>query len=178
MRNETSCSMNEPGVIYDRYLAAFRSYGDLCARASEHWHRPDVVEFSQLYNLLLPHAERGDMLCQYAVPTILWQGLLCETEKQFIARDLPSRKEATCWWIAAARQGHLPALDNLVTSGIGLEAERAREGWKQLAEERPDLVGSSNAEPIYGDEFVQELCVKLYGRVVPNAEYQPCLKSF
>ena len=154
---------------YDRYLAALHAYGEVCASAPERWHRPDVTEFAELRRLLLPHAESGDMYCQYALATILSMGLCCESEEQFLSGHAAAREAATGWWIAAARQGFWPALDNLVTSGVGPEAKRASEAWRQLERERRDLVSSSRGMPVYGPQFVQELSRRLYGRVITDA---------
>jgi hypothetical protein len=65
--------MNNSQTIYDRYEVAMRVYAEGCAAEAEEWHRPDVVEFSELLRLLKPYAESGDMGCQYAVATILWR---------------------------------------------------------------------------------------------------------
>ena len=158
--------MSSLRALYDRYQAACRAHADACAVDPQSWHRPDVDEFTQLSRLLLPHAESGDMACQYALATILWLGLCCESEEQFVASRGASIAEATRWWIAAARQGFWPALDNLVTSGVGPEAQRAGKAWRQLEQERRDLVGSSHGMPVYGPEFVQGLSRRLYGRVI------------
>ena len=106
------------------------------------------------------------MYCQYALATILSMGLCCDTEEQFLAGHSAAREAATRWWIAAAMQGFWPALDNLVTSGVGVETQRASEAWDKLEQERPDLVGSSHGMPVYGPDFVRELSRRLYGRVV------------
>jgi hypothetical protein len=160
--------MSNSCSLYDRYLKASAAYTADCSSDPSSWHRPDVAEFSELRRLLKPQAESGDMFCQYALATILSQGLCCESDDQLKAGYDSAREEATRWWIAAAKQGFWPALDNLVTSGVGLEAQRAGEAWRQLERERRDLVGSANGMPIYGDEFVQELSRRLYGRVITN----------
>jgi hypothetical protein len=103
-------------------------------------------------------------LCQYALATIAWLGLACESEEEFIASHAAVVEETTRWWAAAATQGYWPALDNLVTSGIGPEAERAREACQLLKHARPDLIGVSEGMPVYGPEFFQELSKNLYGR--------------
>ena len=161
--------MNNSQTIYDRYEVAMRVYAEGCAAEAEEWHRPDVVEFSELLRLLKPYAESGDMGCQYAVATILWLGRCCESEEQMAVSQASACEEASHWWIALAKQGFTPALDNLVTSGVGAEAQRAREAWRSLARERHELVGSSNDMPVYGPEFIQELSRRLYGRVIADA---------
>jgi hypothetical protein len=109
------------------------------------------------------------MYCQYALATILSLGLCCESEEQFLVGHSFAREAATRWWIAAAMQGFWPALDNLITSGVGAEAQRAGEAFRQLEQERRDLVGSSHGMPVYGPRFVQELSRRLYGRVITDA---------
>jgi hypothetical protein len=52
---------------------------------------------------------------------------------------------------------------------VGEETERARAASRQLEQERRDLVGWSNNMPVYGPDFVQELCRRFYGRVVTDA---------
>jgi hypothetical protein len=161
--------MSNARAIYDRYRAAAQVYAELCATDPQTWHRPNVAEFSELNRLLLPHAESGDMLCQYALATILWMGLGCDSENEFQTGYSTAIAEATRWWIAAAMQGFWPALDNLVSSGVGAQAKRASEAFRELEQARPDLVGWSHGMPIYGPEFVQELCKRLYGQVVTDS---------
>jgi len=97
-------------------------------------------------------------------------GFCCESEEQFVAGHAAAMEEATRWWLAAARQGYWPALDNLVTSGVGAEAKRTSEAWNQLEKERGDLVGSSHGMTVYGPEFVQELSRRLFGRVIRDED--------
>lgn len=79
-------------------------------------------------------------------------------------------KEATKWWIRAASQGHWGALDNLLTCGVGPEAERVRNLAQHFESQRPELVAHDNEGevpmPIYGPNFMQELCKFIYGRVI------------
>jgi hypothetical protein len=161
--------MSSSHALYDRYQAAVCGYCDTCAGDPQSWHRPDVAEFTELRRLLLPHSESGDAACQYALATIHWLGLCCESEEQFVTGRVAATEEATRWWIAAATQGFWPALDNLVSDGVGPEAERAREAWRKLGQERRDLVGSSRGMPVYEPKFVQELSRRLYGRVITEA---------
>lgn len=152
-----------PSDPYARYQAALGNYCQVCHGAPDRWHRPDVAEFTELRRLLLPRAEAGDMHCQYAVATILKLGLQCESEAEFADAQAANLEEASRLWLTAARQGHWPALDNLVTSGVGPEADAARRAFQQLAEERPELVGASHGMPVFGPPFMQQLLRQLYG---------------
>jgi hypothetical protein len=158
--------MNDLQTVYDRYVSAMADYTRICAADPNTWHRPDVSEFSALKSLLLPHAESGDVHCQYALAVILWMGLCCESEEEMQTRYGSLLAEATLWWAAAAARGYWPALDNLVTDGVGEQAARAKEAGKELERERGDLVGWADKMPIYGQDFVQELSRRLYGRVI------------
>ncbi len=151
--------------LLDRYQTAFDAHNDTCACAPERWHRPDVDEFTELRRLLLVPAESGDVHCQYALAVILWQGLCCDSEEEYAADHAELLKEATPWWIAAAKQGYWPAIDNLITCGVGPESERIREASRRLEQERRDLIGAFRGTPVYGPPFMQELNRRLYGCV-------------
>lgn len=161
--------MNDLPAVYHQYLAAWRKYGDTCAKAPELWHLPDVATFIELKRSLLPHAEAGNMLCQYALATILLQGLCCESEERAIADMEPARVEATPWLIAAAKQGYYPALDNLITCGVGPEAQRAKKIWRELENEQPKLMHLHENMPVYGPEFMEEVALRIYGRVIKES---------
>src|SRR5579871_5996187 len=135
---------------HGRYLAACNAYADVCARDPAHWHRPDVAEFTELRQLLLPLAEAGDPDCQYALASIHAMGLCCESEEEYAAGSASALEQATRWWIEAAKQGYWPALDNLAAAGVGSEADRVHLAWKQLESERCDLVRWSDRMPVYG----------------------------
>ena len=157
--------MSAPTEVLLQFDAAANAYAATCHTDPLQWHRPDAAEFTRLHDLLLPHAESGDARSQYALATIYWLGLCCETEEELAQTRQVSIEKATPWWIAAAAQGHWPALDNLVTSGVGPDAERARQAWAALEHERPDLVGHYSGMPVYGPPFVQELSRRLYSKV-------------
>ncbi|MCC5848810.1 MAG: hypothetical protein JJU29_12030 [Verrucomicrobia bacterium] len=103
------------------------------------------------------------MHCQYALAGMHELGLCCDSEEEYMAGYRAANEMATRWWTMAAMQGLGPALDNLVTSGVGEEAERVRELCRRLEKDRPDLVGTSQGMPIYGPAFFQELHAKVFG---------------
>jgi hypothetical protein len=161
----SSRAMTDKLAVYARYEAASQAHTDFCVRTPGNWHPPNVAEFRELKRLLLPHAEAGDTRSQYAVATILFLGLCCESEEQYLRTYDAAVAEATPWWIAAAKQGYWPALDSLLTCGVGAEAERLREASNELMRERPDLISRADGMPIYNDEFMQELSRRIYGGV-------------
>lgn len=154
--------MSNAREVHARYQATIETHCEACRVDHQRWHQANV-EFAELRRQLFPHAESGNPLCQYALATIAWLGLCCESEEEFIASHATAVEEVTRWWVKAATQGYWPALDNLVTSGIGPEAEGAREASQFLKQARPDLVKASHGMPVYGPEFFQELSKNLYG---------------
>ena len=68
-------------TLFDRYQIALGNYTDLRAKDPSRWHRPDVDAFTELYRLMLPHAEAGDMHCQYAIAGMHELGLCCDSEE-------------------------------------------------------------------------------------------------
>ena len=156
--------MSDPAIVLTRYNQAQNAYTRICQGDPSRWHRPDIAEFAQLRILLTPHAEAGDLRCQYALAAILWMGLCCKSEEQYFASYQALCHEATPWLVAAASQGDEGALDNLVSFGAGPEAERARRIWNELKSERPDLVSTAQGMPLYGPDFMDELVGRYCGR--------------
>jgi hypothetical protein len=163
-----SLSVTDKLAVFARYEAASQAHTDMCLRTPGDWHPADVAEFRELKRLLLSHAEAGDTRSQYALATILFLGLCCESEEQYVRSYDAAIAEATPWWTAAAKQGYWPALDSLLTCGVGSEAERLREASHQLTRERPDLIEHYQGMSIYGEGFMQELSRRIYGGVVPE----------
>lgn len=150
--------------VLRRYYKSVELYGNACAQDPSVWHRPDASEFSQLHDLLLPLAEAGDMHAQYALATIYWLGLRCQSEEQYFEEYQALLEKATFWWVAAASQGHWVALDNLLTCGVGKEAGRVTSLRYQFEKTHPRLVDRSDDMPLYGPDFMQELCRTVYGK--------------
>ncbi len=155
--------MSAPDTVLERFERACRAWGQDCHRDPSVWHRPDVAEFSTLRALLTVHAEAGNTGCQYALATICWLGLCCESEDDQRESQEAAMREATHWWIAAASQGYWPALDNLISQGVGPEADRARIAFREVERERVGLIGRSHDMPVYGPNFIQEVGRRLYG---------------
>ncbi len=162
--------MNEVDAVLQRYDRAVELNTRICSRDPSIWHRPDTNEFTALRALLTPLAEGGEMRCQYALATIYWLGFCCESEEQYLRDYGEAIKIATRWWIAAASQGHYYALDNLITCGVGAEADSVKEARRQFEEQNKDLVGWSHNMPVYGPDFMQALCKSVYGCVVTDEE--------
>jgi TPR repeat protein len=160
--------MSEFHPAYERYLTAVTAYAEMCSSNPMEWNRPDADNFAELMDLLQHPAEQGDRYCQYALATILHMGLTAESEEEFMATRHKASEAATRWWLAAAKQGFWPAVDNLLTSGTGDEAQRIRDVFGTIKAQRKDLIGSSHGMPVYGAAIMQELNWRLYGKVLDD----------
>jgi hypothetical protein len=160
--------MTSAAQVRERYDRAQNHHGEVCSSAPDQWSRPDTAEFTELKRLLYPHAKNGNSYCQYALATIYWLGLCCETQEQYLADRTILIEEATRWWIAAASQGLWRAVDNLITSGLGSEAERVKTIADRIEQECPGLIDRTEDMPIYGAEFMQEVCRQAYGQLITD----------
>jgi len=135
------------------------------------WHRPDFAEVF-LNCGVYSSTCRG---WRYAVvsmrsPQSCRWGCAALGGRSFQAGHATAIEEATRWWIAAARQGCWPALDNLVASAWERRrSEQTRRGVN-LSRRGAILVEWSHGMPVYGPEFVQELRRRFYGRVVTASD--------
>lgn len=168
MKTFWSLLMDNIQSVLQRYYKSVDLYGNACAQDPSVWHRPDTSEFSQLHDLLLPFAKADDMYAQYALATIYWLGLSCKSEEQYFEEYQTLIEKATFWWVAAASQGHWIALDNLLTCGVGEEAERVQNIRDQFEKTHLHLVDRSHDMPLYGPDFMQELCRTVYGKVIED----------
>jgi hypothetical protein len=117
-----------------------------------------ATTFATLLDELEAGAVAGDEYCQDAIATILGYGLHYTPSEGSVLERERDRERATHFWIAAAKQGLWGSFDNLVTQGVGPVADQAREIWKQVEAEQPELVGYSQGMPVYGPPFVQKAC--------------------
>lgn len=103
----------------------------------EQWHiTPESAEKFQRHLLTLtPHAEGGNPLAQYSIAAILMIGYCYASAEQHLANHDRDAAVMTSWLVRCARQGLVAAVDNLVTSGVGPEAERLRAIAAQVSEE-------------------------------------------
>ncbi|HSI96071.1 MAG TPA: hypothetical protein VK938_08295 [Methylophilaceae bacterium] len=145
-----------------RYDSAIELWADSCASNPDIWHRPDTNEFISLLPEILNFAKNGNIKCMYAAAMIYSFGLCYDSEHAYLENYSELISLATNWWGEAAAAGYLPAVDNLLTSGVGPLAEKARLMAKQIRIEHKDLIGSSNNMPVYGESFMQELHKRLY----------------
>lgn len=154
---------SEYSAIQRRYEVAMDEFVNASIEHAGAWFRPDVAAFSSLYSVILPFAESKDAWAQYAIATILSLGLRCSTQQEYVESYQCFLPTMSHWWASAAKQGHFDALDNLVTSGVGVEAEKARAVAKAIQQEMPGLIGSAQGMPSYGPDYFKELYKRFSG---------------
>lgn len=145
-----------------RYDSAIELWADSCANNPDIWHRPDTNEFISLLPEILTFAKNGNIKCMYAAAIIYSFSLCYDSEHAYLENYSELISMATDWWGKAAAAGYLPAVDNLLTSGVGPLAEKARLVAKQIESEHNDLIGNTNIMPVYSESFMQELHKRLY----------------
>lgn len=129
-----------------------------------------AAAFLELREQLKPYAEGGDIRCQYVLACLYGIYPCYTTEEEARLHYKYDIQEATQWWVTAAKQGHPWALDNLVTCGVGPEAERASQAWAEFEKKRPELVGRYKWMPVYGPNFTIEFCRDYIGFVASDEE--------
>ena len=144
----------------DRVLARYEAAFDRLESGDAESPLPgrNAEEFASLLPDLERAAASGRARCQAALATVLGFGLACRSEAEFQANAESLLLRATALWAEAASQGYWPSFDNLVTSGIGEEAEAARAIAAELEVERSELIGRAGAMPVYGPAFMEEAC--------------------
>jgi len=98
------------------------------------WHMTAkwVPVFQKHKAMLEPIAESGSAWAQYATASIYMCCLLHPDEDTAMKAAENDNRECTQWLLMAARQGFLPALDNLGSVGVGSEADRIRALTKSI----------------------------------------------
>lgn len=150
-------------ALLNRYEAACAAYTETCIAHQDEWTLADVAEFTELFDLLVEYAKAGAADAQYAVASILYLGTRSRSQQEHLGSHALAVKDASVWWVAAARQGHLHALDNLLTCGVGEEAERVRRVAEQMKQERPELVTWTDGMPCLQPHYFVELAKRSYG---------------
>ena len=90
------------------------------------WHVTEkwVKKYQYHLSTLLPLAENGDAMAQYAVATIYLTSYLYDNEEDAINNHDKDALEMSKWLTLAAKQGVLSAIDNLITTGTNKEAKK------------------------------------------------------
>jgi hypothetical protein len=109
---------------------------------------------------LLPLAEAGEPQAQYQVAAIYLCSYIYSNEEQAIKNHKSDSVKMSYWFEQAAKNGIVQAIDNLIVSGVGSEAERLRSIYKKYKDVYP-----LNKAP--SDEWVESL-EKLWKIAYPN----------
>lgn len=122
-------------------VAAFRCDADSLGVVNDldNWYVTEdwAGKFQEHRRQLLPLAENGNVLAQYSMAAIHMIGYCYSSESAFAAKWLSVEVvEATKWLLLAARQGHMCAVDNLGSIGVGIEADLVRATWAEVNAER------------------------------------------
>lgn len=112
-----------------------------------------AIKFQEHLQKLIPIAENGNVLAQYAVAAIYMLGYCYTSSEDQLANADHDLAEMTKWLVRAARQGYLIAVDNLIAAGVGPEAERVRSIYHDVQEQR-----KNGQNPPIG-----ETCRRAYG---------------
>jgi len=113
--------------------------------------------FKKHLEILTPIAINGDALAQYSVGAIYLIDCLYDNEEEAISNSKRNRVEMSKWLELAAKQGVLAAIDNLISSGIGMESDRLRSLYEANINE-PDTnieEWKNNMQLIYKLAYVQ-----------------------
>lgn len=118
------------------FWADCEALGAVCDVNNWHVTTEWADKFAQHLRSLFPLAEGGNALAQYYVAAIYMLGYCytsAEEQAENYQRDM---LEMSKWLERAARQGIVAAVDNLVTMGVGPEAERVRVISREVLELR------------------------------------------
>jgi TPR repeat protein len=154
--------MTQEEKVLRKYDAVIEQWVNSCIANPSIWHKPNTDEFEKLLSEILRLANKGSVKCMYSAAIIYSNGLIYGSEAEFFNHHDELISQATVWWERAAAKGYLAAVDNLLTSGVGAQAEKARAVAAEIEAERKDLIGSYNNMPIYAENFMQELFNRLY----------------
>ncbi len=105
-----------------------------------------AIKFRDHLQKLIPVAENGNVLAQYAVAAIYMAGYCYTSSEDQLANAEHDLAEMTKWLVRAARQGYLIAVDNLISGGVGPEAERVRSIYNEVQEQGKNGQNLPNGE--------------------------------
>ena len=100
---------------------------------SEKW----ALKFQGHLNTLLLLAEQNDPMSQYQVACIYFSGYLYSNEKDAIENYESDIEKASFWFKKAAMNKVYSAIDNLISVGVGEEANRLRVIYEEYKDQFP-----------------------------------------
>ena len=129
-----------------------------------HWYvTPEwAKQFREHLARLLPLAAAGNPWAQYSVANIYMCGYLYTTESEAIANHHKDSTEMSGWLERAAQQGFVAAVDNLITNGVGPEAERLRNICREV-ESQTVISTEKHGLPVLPASLSEEVWRRAYG---------------
>ena len=100
---------------------------------SEKW----ALRFEEHLDTLLVLAEKNDPMSQYQVACIYLSGYLYHDEKDSLENYETDIEKASFWFEKAAKNKVYSAIDNLISVGVGEEANRLRAIYEEYKEQFP-----------------------------------------
>jgi hypothetical protein len=112
------------------------SLGMICDE--NNWYVTDewAKKFRAHHTTLLVLAEAGNAIAQMYVATIYMVGYCYSNAADCELNLEKDHIEMSTWLERAARQGIVAAVDNLITDGVGVEADRLRTIYEEVAYQR------------------------------------------
>lgn len=106
----------------------------------EHWYVTEewAAKFRSHLQTLLILAESGNPWAQSYVAGIYMVGYCYTSYAEFERNYERDAAEMSNWLVRVSRQGIVIAVDNLITTGVGPEAERVRGIWREMCGRAPD----------------------------------------
>ena len=97
-------------------------------------------KFKGHLNKLLKLAEAGEPWSQYNVGIIYLLGYLYSSKEEYDKNFEKDALEGSKWLVKAAKQGFIVAVDNLVSIGVGPEADRLRTISREIGNQHPEYM--------------------------------------
>ena len=96
-----------------------------------------ALKFQEHLDALLLLAQQNDPMSQYQVACIYFSGYLYTSENEAIESYESDIKKASLWFERAIKNKVYSAIDNLITVGVGEEADRLRAIYAEYKEQFP-----------------------------------------
>ena len=148
--------MEHPEALKDYWTDLEKWLEDRPDPHSDEWHVSEkwAEQFQRHLENLRPLATEGNLEAQHAMASIYLVGMLYPDEETELERRVADRKSMTALLVSAARGGLVGAFDNLVTSGVGDDAEEARRACKEYKKQRKPVWSEQDEMPVYTPEWM------------------------
>lgn len=116
-------------------------------------------------NILEPLAKLGDAWAQYSISVIYMLGYLYLDEDEMAQHYEKDVATLSYWLEKAAKQGFITAVDNLISTGVGPEADRLRKIFTEVEKELGTPFNEELNLPVYGPEYCEKVWEIAYGNL-------------